>query len=53
MAKITWEQTEVLTELLAKFLTKMNFQPGKFHLANPPDTDEITIVVYVKDEVEK
>lgn len=48
MMNITWMQRDVPTEILAHWLTTVNFQPGKFHLIS--SELGITTVVYVDSE---
>ena len=45
---VTWESLVIPTAEVADFLTRVNFQPGQFHLLNEGWSQ--TRIVYVKKE---
>jgi hypothetical protein len=48
VTKVEWAQTTMTIHELAPFLTRENFQPGKFHIV----TDDVSAtVIYVKSEL--
>lgn len=47
---VQWAQMDVPLEELAMRLTKLNFQPGKFHIVTNPHNSFYATVVYVISE---
>lgn len=50
MNRVTWKKTVVPLDDVDEYLTRYNFQPGKFHLVHHPMRGVVTIV-YVDNEI--
>lgn len=51
MKRIIWEQTSLDKREVAAFLTRHNFQPGKFVVVPHPWDETGVLLIYVKEEL--